>query len=171
MTASSFERLEEWTWRLYRIEPARLRREEDLRAVLLRRLLLATGVVCLLYVALVASGGLSSGIFPYDVIELALTVVVCQWLLRRDKVSTATVLLLVVLSHPAGFAVAEHGIGSPAPSLFLPSLLVCGLLVGGYFLSSWTAICCLVLLWVAVRASWRQPEAPGVLELLRPLLF
>jgi signal transduction histidine kinase len=171
MIARFFERLERWTCRLYRIDPARLRREEDLRAALLRRVIVAAGLACLLYVALVAVGVLSSSIFPFDAIELALTLVVCQWLLHRGKVSTATVLLLVVLSHPAGFAVAEHGIASPAPSLFLPSLLVCGLLVGGYFLSSWTAICCLVLLWVAVRVWWRQPEPPGVLELIRPLLF
>jgi hypothetical protein len=135
MIARSLEWLEKWTWKLYRIDPERLNREEDLRAPLLRRLMLATGAVCILYVLLVAAGWLSNPSFPYDVIELSLTLLACRSLLHRGNVSTATVLLLVVMSHPAAFAVARYGIASPAPSLFLPSLLVCGLLVGGYFLN------------------------------------
>jgi signal transduction histidine kinase len=147
------ERVEEWTWRLYRLEPERLRRETDLRVALLRRLLVATGAACLLYVALEAAGILATVAFPYDAIELSIALWVCHWLLRRGKASTATVLLLVFISHPAGFAIGQYGIRSPAPALLIPSLLVCGLLVGGYFLSTWTAICCLLLVVKGVRTS------------------
>lgn len=171
MLAHFFDRVEQSTWRLYRIDPERLRREEDLRAALLRRLILGTSLLVALYASLALARVLSSRFFPYDALELALTLAFCRWLLRHGRTSSATMLLLVVLSHPAGFAVAEHGIGGPAAALFLPSLLVCGLLVGGYFLSSWTVICCLVLLFVAIRAAWGQPASWSPGELLGPLLF
>lgn len=151
MKTGIFERFEEWSWRLYRVEPERLRREARLRVVLLRRLLAATGAAGVLYVALELTGTLSNVAFPYDAAELFAVLVLCRWLLSRDKASTATVFLLVAISHPAGFAIGQYGIRGPAPGLLVPSLLVCGLLVGGYFLSTWTAVCCALLLWVTVR--------------------
>jgi signal transduction histidine kinase len=113
----------------------------------------ATGAACLLYAGLEAIGVLANHTYPYDLIELLATLVLCRWLLARGKASTATVLLLVVISHPAGFAVGQYGVDGPAPALLLPSLLVCGLLVGGYFLSTWTVVCCLLLLWIALRTG------------------
>jgi signal transduction histidine kinase len=58
-----------------------------------------------------------------------------------------------VISHPAGFAIAQYGVRTPAPGLLIPSLLVCGLLIGGYFLSTWTAVCCLLLLSITLRVG------------------
>lgn len=67
MKTGIFERFEEWSWRLYRVEPERLRREARLRVVLLRRLLAATGAAGVLYVALELTGTLSNSrqIFPF----------------------------------------------------------------------------------------------------------
>jgi signal transduction histidine kinase len=153
MNAGLFQRFEEWSWRLYRMEPERMRREANLRVALLRRLLGATAAAGLLYAALQGVGVLAIRTFPYDLIELLLVLALCRWLLAHGKASTATVLLLAVISHPAAFAVGQYGIDTPAPGLLIPSLLVCGLLVGGYFLSTWTAVCCLLLLWIAFRTG------------------
>jgi signal transduction histidine kinase len=151
--AGLFERIEEWSWRLYRLEPERLRRETNLRVALLRRLLVATAAAGLLYAALEMAGVLANRVFPYDLIELFLVLAICRWLLARGNAATATVLFLAVISHPAAFAAAQYGIDTPVPGLLIPSLLVCGLLVGGYFLSTWTAVCCLLLVWIAYRTG------------------
>jgi signal transduction histidine kinase len=171
MMAGLLERFEDWNWRLYRLEPERLRREERMRAALLRRLLVATGAACLLYVALEVAGVLSNPFFPYDALELVGVLLLCRWLLARGKPSTATVILLAVLSHPAGFAIGHYGIRGPAPGLLVPSVLVCGLLVGGYFLSTWTAVCCAILLWCNVLNGAPLDGDTGKLLLFWWLLY
>jgi signal transduction histidine kinase len=161
------ERLESWSARFYRLDPERLRREQALRAALLRRLLLAAGTAAVLYLILGFAGVVSGLFFPYDALELLLAVAVCAWLLRRAHTSTALVLPVVVFSHTASSVIARYGITSPAVALLLPTILVCGLLVGGYFLSTWTGICCLIVLYIGLV----HEIASGPVGLVLPVLF
>jgi signal transduction histidine kinase len=160
------ERLDSWFNRLYRLDPERLRREHVFRATLLRPLLLACGAGALLYLVLGLTGVVSGHLFPYDALEMLLAVAVCVWLLHRGHTATALVLPLVIYSHTASSVIAHYGIASPATALFLPSILVCGLLVGGYFLLTWVVICALLVLYL----SWAH-ESAGAAGLVRPILF
>jgi signal transduction histidine kinase len=165
--ASLLERVESWSARLYRLDPEQLRREQDFRVPLLRRLLLASGAAALLYLALGLAGVVSGRFFPYDALELLLAVAVCAWILRRGHTSTALTLPLVVYSHTASSIISAYGVDSPAVALFLPTILVCGLLVGGYFLLTWTIICGLLVLYLG-RVHGLAGESAG---LARPVLL
>jgi signal transduction histidine kinase len=160
------DRLESWSNRFYRLDPERVRREQGLRTALLRRLLLAAGAVALLYLLLGVSGVVSGQVFPYDALELLVAVAVCAGLLRRGHAATALVLPVVIFSHTASSLIARYGIDSPASALLLPTILVCGLLVGGYFLGTWTVICGLLVLYL----GWAK-EGSGPGSLVRPVLF
>ncbi len=150
MVSRFLRRLDAWSSRLYRLDPERLRREEELRATLLRQLVVATAAISACYLLLACVGILApSRRLLWSTVELLATAAACGWFLHRRTVSLGTILLLVVLSHPASFAVADFGLESPAAALFVPSILVCGLLVGGYFLGTWTAICGLAVLYIA----------------------
>lgn len=161
------QRAESWSNRLYRLDPVRLRREQDFRAPLLRRLLFAVGGVAILYLALGFGGVVSGLFFPYDALELLLAVVLCVWLLRRGHTSTALVLPLVIYSHFASSIISYYGVDSPAVALLLPSILVCGLLVGGYFLLTWTMICGALIVYL----GWAHERFAWTGRLTAPVLF
>jgi signal transduction histidine kinase len=167
VTLRLLERLEEWSAQLYRLDPERLRREQGLRAALLRRLLLATGAVALLYLGLGLAGVVAGRFFPYDALALLLAAAGCAWLLRRGHTATALVLPLVVFSHTASSVIGHYGVASPAAALLLPTILVCGLLVGGYFLATWAVICGLLVLVL----GHREGAVSGAGGLWRPVLF
>ena len=90
-----------------------------------------------------------------------------RWLVKRGKTSTALVLPLVVYSHFASSVISDYGIASPAPALLLPSLLVCGLFVGGYFLLTWTVICGVLIVYL----GWGHDQFRWSVGLVRPTLF
>ena len=143
------DRLHEWSTRFYRLDPERLAREQGLRADLLRRLLLVAGCEAVLYLALGLASVASGRFFPYDAIELLAVIALCAWMLSRGYAAAAMALPLVVISHTASSIIARYGVASPAPALLLPTIVVCGLLVGGYFLGTWTAICALLVFYIA----------------------
>jgi signal transduction histidine kinase len=147
------DRLERWVWQVHRLDPVRLQREQPLRAQLLQQMLIVTAGASLLYLALGILGLVKSRIFPFDALEMLAAVGLSAWLSRRGKVLSATTLLPVVMSHPVSFLTATYGLHSPAGALFLPTILVCGLLIGRRFLITWTVICCLIIVWIAVRTG------------------
>jgi len=159
--------VESWSNRLYRLDPVRLRREQDFRARLLTRLLLGAGAIALLYLTLGLAGIVTGLFFPYDALELLLAVVVCVWLARQGHTSTALVLPLVIYSHFASSVISYYGISSPAVALLLPSILVCGLLIGGYFLLTWTIICGVLIVYL----GWAHNHFVWTAGLFRPILF
>jgi signal transduction histidine kinase len=151
------DQIEAWNNRLYRLNPVRLKREERLRSEMLRRILLATCVATLLFFMAGLLGLVTTENLYWISAELFALIPACRWLSRRGKVSTGTTLFVAVLSHPAAFLLGEYGVRSPAGGLFLPSILVCGLLIGGYFLWTWTAVCCLMIgLVPAASVSWER---------------
>jgi signal transduction histidine kinase len=167
MFFDTLERLESWSNRLYGLDPVRLRREQEFRAPLLNRLLLGVGALAIVYLVLGLAGVVSGRFFPYDAIELLLAASVCAWLVKRGKTSTALVLPLVIYSHFASSVITYYGIDSPAPALLLPSLLVCGLFVGGYFLLTWTVICGVLIIYL----GWGHAQFRWSAGLVRPILL
>lgn len=144
------------------IAPARARREASLRAELLARVLVAAAAAEALFVALGWMTALDRATYATLAIEGAVAIPVAFLFLRRGRVPHATALLLAVSSHPAAFAMKAYGVASPAGSLFLVTIVLCGLLVGGWFLSAWTAICCAVVAWVAAASA--GPGGPFPLD-------
>jgi signal transduction histidine kinase len=117
---------------------------------MLGQLVVATALISACYLLLASAGVLAPGrSLLWSTVEVLATAAACGWFLRRNAVSFGTLLLLVVLSHPASFALADFGLQSAAGAMFVPSILVCGLMVGGYFLGTWTAICALAVLYIA----------------------
>lgn len=166
--ATWLEVLERLSWRMYRLDSERMRREEPLREELLRRVLIGAAIASLIYLALNASGAIQGRLWLP--VEFAVTVGLCAWCLHRGKASAAMVLLLVVMSHPATFLTAHYGIKSAAGALFLPTILVCGLLIGGYFLITWTVICGVLVL-VTASAELRGGGFRGFGEVFGVLVF
>ena len=78
---------------------------------------------------------------------------IAAWFLRSGKVATAGALLVVSLSHVAAFTMAQYHVASPAPALLLPTIIICGLAIGGYFLAGWTTICVGLLFGMSSRAG------------------
>jgi len=71
----------------------------------------------------------------------------------RGRVTSAAVIMLVLSSHAAAFAMKAQGVASPAGGLFLISIILCGLLLGRWFVLTWTIICVGVVVWVALEES------------------
>src|SRR5579885_1149223 len=111
---AELQKLLRWTaWPLNRLDPERLRREEDLRASLLHRLLFAVTLVTILYALLGSFRIARSELFPFDVVEMLGAIALSSWLLARRMIPAATMWLLVIMTHPVGFLVATYGVGSP----------------------------------------------------------
>jgi len=130
-------------------DPARLAWEQPLRSRLLRTLLVFAVGAELLFLALGFAGVIRSRLFPWNGFESLFLLLICAWFLRRGNVATAAVLLVVSLSHVAAFVMAGYDPGSAAPSLLLPTIIICGLVVGGYFLAGWTTVCMVLVLWIS----------------------
>ncbi len=144
------------TRRFRRPDPARLAWEQPLRAQLLRRLLILSLLAEILFLGLGFAGVVRSALFPWMGFEGLALLLLSGWLLRRGRVAMAATLLVISLSHVASFIMAAYGAGSGAPALLLPTIMISGLVIGGYFLAGWTAVCAALLIWVSTprEAQW-----------------
>ncbi len=147
--AGIVERVNRWAQRLYRTSPERQEREEPLRVELLRRMLtvllamLAAQALVLLYMRVELFW------FLWTTIEPGALLLLSTWCARRGQTHLATMLLLVATSHIAAFLQGRFGHLEFTGVLLVPTIVMCGLLVGDYFVVRWTAICWAILLWVA----------------------
>lgn len=139
--------LDRLTRRFRKPDPERLAWEAPLRAELMWRLLALSVLAEILFLALWAAGVVRTAVFPWIGLESIGLLLLAVWLLRRRKVETAGPLLVVALSHVPGFLIPEYGVESAAPALLLPTIIIGGLAIGGYFLAGWTVVCTLILLW------------------------
>jgi signal transduction histidine kinase len=97
--------------------------------------------------------------FLWTTAEPAALLAVSAWCARHRQTHLATVLLLVALSHVAAFLQGRFEHLAFTGVLLVPTILVCGLLIGEYFVLKWTAVCCAILAWVTFavhgsRADW-----------------
>lgn len=153
------ERLRRIAQRFRKPDPERLAWEQPLRSRLLRRLLLLSVLAEIIFLVLGFAGVVRSRLFPWIGFESLIILLLCGWFLRRGRVVAAAALLVVSLSHVAGFIMAEYGPRSAAPALLLPTIIIGGLVIGRYFLGAWTATCVLLLLWVSA-ATWEIDWPP-----------
>ncbi len=125
--------------------------EFELRRQFLRVALLTISAVILAYFLLASLTPLRPLYFPIDALLMGALLVVLWALYRRatpSSVANASSWLVAATGILAGFYSQTYGIASPATALFLPSILLAGLLVGGWFLPMWTLlICTMVGLW------------------------
>jgi signal transduction histidine kinase len=150
-----------WTSRLYRVGAERTARELPLRATLLGQLLAAAAGALALEAVALALAGASRWTLFWAVAEPALLLAVSAWWTRRRQTLLATPVLLVGLSHTAAFSMGHFGLRGWSPALLALTILVCGLLIGAYFVVSWTAICTLLLWLVPHQAPGDRGQALG----------
>ncbi len=132
-----------------RPDPERLAWEQPLRAQLVRRLLFVAAFAETLFLALGFGGMVRCAFFPWIGFEALALLLLAGWLVHRGNVSSAATSLVISLSHVGAFVMAAYRPGSPAAVLLLPTIIIGGLVVGGYFLAGWTMICVLLLFWVS----------------------
>jgi signal transduction histidine kinase len=137
--------------------PDRLAWEQPLRAQLVRRLLILCGAAEVALLVLEFAGVVRSTFFPWIGLEALLFLLASAWSARRGNIGSAATMLLLSLSHVAGFIIPAYGLQSPAPALLLPTIIISGLVIGGYFLAAWSTICVALLVWdSAASASWNS---------------
>ena len=155
------QKLAAWEKNLSPKEVSMQAAEQTLRAELLRPLLLASTLALVLYLLLGYGGYVRRFLFPWSALELLCAIGAAAWLLRQGRISLATVLLLTFLSHPIGFLIADYGLETPTPALLLPTVVICGLLIGKKLVRTWTLICAAILLWDAlVRHELNRAHLP-----------
>jgi len=135
------ETLRRLAQRFRKPDPERLAWEQPLRARLLRRLLVLAAAAEILFLVLAFADLVQSRFFPWIGFEALLLLLISTWLLQQKKVAVAATLLVISLSHAAAFIMAASGTGGATPALLLPTIIIAGLVIGGYFLAAWTATC------------------------------
>lgn len=133
--------------------PERLAWELPLRAQFVSRLLILSGLAEISLLVLGYAGVIRSAFFPWASFDSLFILLISAWSVRKKNVVTAAALLLVSLSHMAGFIISAYGPRSAAPALLLPTIIISGLVTGRYFLGAWWAICVAILVWVSWVSS------------------
>ncbi|MCA1658945.1 MAG: histidine kinase [Verrucomicrobiaceae bacterium] len=150
MTTS--RRLDQIASRFRKPNPERLAWELPLRAQLVSRLLILSGLAELSLLVLGYAGVIRSAFFPWASFESLFLLLISAWYARKKNVVPAAALLLVSLSHAAAFIITSYGPRSAAPALLLPTIIISGLVTGRYFLAAWWAICVAILVWVSAAS-------------------
>jgi signal transduction histidine kinase len=139
--------------------PARLAWEQPLRAQLVAGLLIVSALAEFAFLILEYEGVIRSAFFPWSNFESLVLLLLSFWALRVNRIETAAALLVVSLSHGAAFVMTPYGPRSAAPALLLPTIIITGLVTGGYFLGAWGTICVAILVWISWGASAWDPQA------------
>ena len=147
------------TSRFQKPNPERLAWEQPFRAQLVSGLLIVSALAEIALVILGYVGLIRSAFFPWSIFESLLLLLFSLWALRTKRIETAAALLVVSLSHAAAFIMALSGPRSAAPALLLPTIIVTGLVTGGYFLGTWGMICVAILAWVSWGSSAWDSQA------------
>ena len=147
----------------------------DLRARLLRLTLIGSAGGAAGYLLLAAGGVMRSRLFPWDGLGVLVLCAICGGLLQRNQTGLAAACFLAGISQPACYAGQAYGVASPVNATFLLGIVLCGLLIGGWFLSIWTAAYCgwmALLAWGELQHAWHPatPVADGG-HMLRLVLF
>ncbi len=140
--------INEWARRLHRISPERLAREEPLRAELLRYILRACFGALIVQGAALVYFRIQPFWLLWTTVEPLAMLAVAAACARKRQTHVATLLLLIALSHAAAFLEGRFEHLAFTGVLLVPSILICGLLIGEYYVLKWTLVCCGVLAWV-----------------------
>ena len=107
-----------------------------LRAQLLPQVLLVTAVSALLYLGGWLANWYDHPLLPWDGLFLILLSLVCFGLMRLPKIGIpfAAAIFISGFVQPFFFATQYFGINAPTTAVFLVSISLAGLLIGGWFL-------------------------------------
>lgn len=105
----------------------------DLRAQLLSPLIQLGIIGGIGYLVLGFSSILDSAIFPVDGLFVLVTSIACFFMMRFGYIFQAANWFIVGLMWAVAFNVPFYGINHPVTALYLPVIVVSGLLIGGYF--------------------------------------
>lgn len=135
--------------------PSRTEGLFEVRAQLLRPVLIGTTILSLVYLGLgwfIAAT--RSPYYPADGLSVILLCALCAGLMvvPRWGSQVAAAFFLAGISQPFFYASQIYGVASPANAAFLMGLLLCGLIIGGWFLGAWTLGYCA---WMAL-AAWGE---------------
>lgn len=102
-------------------------------------ILLTTALLAILYLIPWAIGWIDHALLPYDGLFLIGLSAVCYLLSRLPRLGlpTAASLFIAGFSQPFFFATQTFGVNAPTTAVFILSILLCGLLIGGWFLNAW----------------------------------
>ncbi|HET7077102.1 MAG TPA: histidine kinase [Chloroflexia bacterium] len=158
-----------------RARDARYGRQMELRAQLLRPILIGTAVLAGVYLAAGVTGFLVSPVYPWDGLGVLALCAGCGALLARGRTALAAAFFVAGISQPVFYAGQGYGIASPANAGFLLGIVLAGMVVGGWFLGMWTAGYCLWMLglaWGELTGRWTPPGAiHDPMHMARWLLF
>jgi signal transduction histidine kinase len=137
---------------------ARIKREEPLRAELLRTILTASFIaivtLAIFQIFYRTHGERFWFWFAWGTLDPALFLGLAAWVARKKHITLAATLAIVGLSHWAAFAGLQFGI---TDALLALTILVSGLLIGEYYVYTWTLICCAVAVWSNIpwaKGTW-----------------
>ncbi len=143
----------------------------ELRAQLLRPLLITTAALCVAYLIAGWAGLPTTNLFPWDGIGLIALCALCAWMVRGGpgRVALAAALYLAGVSQPMIYASQTFGLHHPINGLFLVGIVLCGLIIGGWFTVTWTVFYCgwiLAMAFGEATGRWGpSPTPPGWAEL------
>lgn len=148
--------------RLPTATPPHASHELDLRARLLRQVLVALALIAIGYLLVGYLGNLRPRFFPFDaLISLALCLV-CYALYRRGTpgaIGQANSWLVAWVNILAAFYSQAYGVRHPITALYLVGIVLAGMLIGGWFLPLWTMMGSLfVVIWAVLE--WQSPGFP-----------
>lgn len=124
----------------------------NFRRRVLNWILGTTAVLSVLYLIPWQLGWMDHALLPWDGLFLVALSLICFGISRVPKwgLPIAAAIYIAGFSQPFFYAAQAFGINAPATAGFLVSILLCGLLVGGWFLIAWTLGHCL---WI-IGEAW-----------------
>lgn len=113
--------------------------ELALRTALLKPILFVTGLGALGYLLMGWLTPYQSLQFPTDAVFLLIAAGLSWIFLRRDNAIMASVMYIVIATQPLHYMTESYGVASPFNALYLVGILICGLLIGNWFVGLWTS--------------------------------
>lgn len=131
--------------------PRQQKRLLQFRSRILKWVLGTTAVLSLLYLAAWLGGIVTHDLLPWDGLFLLALSILCFGISRIPTfgIPAASALFIAGFSQPIFFATQTFGLNAPTTAAFVLSILLCGLLIGGWFLNLWIGFHCL---WVVGEA-------------------
>jgi len=143
------DRVNRWTLRYSKIGPERQAREEPLRSALLKRILAASFALTTAQGAAYIWYGRSEPRFlwwfAWGTLEPIVVLLIAAWSARKRRIALASALAVIALSHLAAFAGIQFEQQLLTGALLSLSIVVCGLLIGEYYVRTWTVVCCIII--------------------------
>jgi signal transduction histidine kinase len=133
--------------------------EFELRSALLGRVLIIFSIANIAYLLIGFGGIIRPHFFPVDGLGFAALLIVC-WILYRWRtkgtIGFANSWLVAGVNILAAFYSQAYGVRHPVTAVYLVGIVLAGMLIGGWFLPSWTGM---AMLFTLIWAFWELQTA------------